>query len=130
MNSVNGWILYTSKIKSESHEEIIPALNEINRMYGEPLAIKRDMGKGMALAVSEVFPNTPDKICHYHFVRDIGKDILSERYDSIRNFLIDNKIKTSLKGLFYELITEIKEGNYGILSIKNGNSYSSQVYFH
>ena len=114
MNSVNGWILYTSKIKSESHEEIIPALNEINRMYGEPLAIKRDMGKGMALAVSKVFPNTPDRICHFHFVRDIGKDILSECYDFIRNFLIDNKIKTSLKGLFYELITEIKEGNYDV----------------
>jgi len=114
MNSVNGWILYTRKIKSESHEEIIPALNEIKRMYGEPLAIKRDMGKGMALAVSKVFPNTPDKICHFHFVRDIGKDILSEQYDSIRNFLINNKVKTRLKGLFYELITEIKEGNYDI----------------
>jgi hypothetical protein len=45
MNSVNGWVLYTRKIKSESHEEIIPALNEIKRMYGEPLAIKRDMGR-------------------------------------------------------------------------------------
>lgn len=41
MNSVNGWVLYARKIK---------------RMYGEPLAIKRDMGKGMALAVSKVFP--------------------------------------------------------------------------
>jgi len=114
MNSVNGWVLYTRKIKTESHEEIIPALNEIKRMYGEPLAIKRDMGKGMALAVSKVFPNTPDRICHFHFVRDIGKDILSEQYDYIRNFLIKNKIKTSLKGLFYELIIEIKEGNYDI----------------
>jgi hypothetical protein len=66
------------------------------------------------LAVSRVFPNTPDRICHFHFVRDIGKDILSERYDSIRNFLINKKIKTSLKGLFYELITEIKEGNYDV----------------
>ena len=114
MNSVNGWVLYTKKIESESHEEIIPALNEINRMYGEPLAIKRDMGKGMALAVSKVFPNTPDKICHYHFVRDIGKDILSEQYDSIRNLLISNKIRTSLEGLFYELITEIKDGGYDV----------------
>ena len=29
-------------------------------------------------------------------------------------FFIKNKIKTSLKGLFYELIIEIKEGNYDI----------------
>jgi hypothetical protein len=114
MNSVNGWILQSRKIKSESHEEIISALEEIKRSYGEPLAIKRDMGKGMALAVSEVFPNKPDKICHFHFSRDIGKDILSEQYDSIRKFLIDNKIKTSLKRLADDLITQINSGGYDV----------------
>lgn len=114
MNSVNGWILHSIKIKSESSEEIIPALEEIKRRYGEPLAIKRDMGKGMKLAVSEVFPNKPDKICHYHFSRDIGKDILSEQYDSIRKFLIDNKIRTSLRRLADDLITEINSGGYDV----------------
>jgi len=114
MNSVNGWILHSKKIKSESSEEIIPALEEIKRRYGEPLAIKRDMGKGMALAVSEVFPNKPDKICHFHFSRDIGKDILSEQYDSIRKFLIDNKIKTSLRRLADDLITQINSGGYDV----------------
>jgi len=114
MNSVNGWILHSTKIKSESSEEIIPALEEIKRRYGEPLAIKRDMGKGMALAVSEVFPNKPDKICHFHFSRDIGKDILSEQYDSIRKFLIDNKIRTSLRRLADDLITEIHSGGYDV----------------
>ena len=115
MNSVNGWILYTRKIKSESHEEIIPALNEIKRMYGEPLAIKRDMGKGMALAVSRSILRIHQiKFAIFIFVGDIGKDILSEQYDSIRNFLIDKKIKTSLKRLVYELITEINSGGYDV----------------
>jgi len=114
MNSVNGWILHSRKIKSESHEEIIPALEVIKNRYGEPLAIKRDMGKGMALAVSEVFPNKPDKICHYHFLRDIGKDILSEQHDTIRKFLIENKIKTSLRRLADDLITEINSGGYDV----------------
>lgn len=114
MNSVNGWILHSKKIKSESHEEIIPALEVIKNRYGDPLAIKRDMGKGMKLAVSEVFPYKPDKICHYHFSRDIGKDILSEQYDSIRDFLIDNRIRTSLRRLADDLITEINSGGYDI----------------
>jgi len=114
LNSVNGWILHSSKIKSEGHEEIIPSLEDIKNRYGEPLAIKRDMGKGMALAVSKVFPNKPDKICHFHFSRDIGKDILSEQYDLIRKFLIDNKIKTSLKRLADELITQIDSGGYDV----------------
>jgi hypothetical protein len=114
MNSVNDWILNSKKIKSESSEEIIPALEEIKRRYGKPLAIKRDMGKGMALAVSEVFPTKPDKICHFHFSRDIGKDILSEQYDSIRKFLIDNKIRTSLRRLADDLITQINSGGYDV----------------
>ena len=114
MNSVNGWILHSRKIKSESHEEIIPALEEIKNRYGEPLAIKRDMGKGMALAVSEVFPNKPDKICHFHFSRDIGTDILSGQYDLMRKSMIDNKIKTRLRRLADELITEINSGGYDV----------------
>jgi len=114
MNSVNGWILHSKKMRSESHEEIKPALEVIKSRYGDPLAIKRDMGKGMKLAVSEVFPNKPDKICHYHFSRDIGKDILSEQYDSIRKFLIDNKIRTSLRRLADDLITEINFGGYDV----------------
>jgi hypothetical protein len=32
---------YSTKIKSESHEEIIPALEVIKNRYGDPLAIKR-----------------------------------------------------------------------------------------
>jgi hypothetical protein len=60
----------------------------------------------MALSVSEVFPNKPDKICHFHFSRDIGKYILSEQYGSIRKFLIDNKIRTSLRRLADDLITQ------------------------
>jgi len=114
MNSVNGWILHSKKIKSESSEEIIPALEEIKRRYGDPLAIKRDMGKGMKLAVSEVFTNKPDKICHYHFSRDIGKDILSEQYDFIRKFLIDNKIRTTVRRLADDLVTQINLGGYDV----------------
>ena len=114
MNSVNGWILNSKKIESESSEAIIPALEDIKRNFGEPLAIKRDMGAGMGLAVSKVFPNKPDKICHYHFGRDIGSDILSKQYDLIRNFLINNKIKTNLRRLHNELITEINGFGYDV----------------
>jgi hypothetical protein len=38
------------------------------------------MGKGILNAVAEVFPNTPDFICHFHFLRDIGKDLLLSDY--------------------------------------------------
>jgi hypothetical protein len=31
------------------------------------------MGKGILNAVAAVFPDTPDYICHFHFLRDIGR---------------------------------------------------------
>jgi hypothetical protein len=34
------------------------------------------MGKGICKATAKVFPGTPDFICHFYFLRDIGKDFL------------------------------------------------------
>jgi hypothetical protein len=35
------------------------------------------------MAVEEVFPGLPDFICHFHFLRDVGKDLLLRDYQSI-----------------------------------------------
>jgi hypothetical protein len=42
------------------------------------------MGSGIRNAVAEVFPGIPDFICHFHFLRDLGKDLLEADYDSLR----------------------------------------------
>jgi transposase-like protein len=31
-------------------------------------------------AVTEVFPEAPQQICHYHFVNNLGKRIFKEKY--------------------------------------------------
>jgi hypothetical protein len=38
-------------------------------------------------AIAEVFPGIPDFICHFHFLRDLGKDLLGADYDSLRKWL-------------------------------------------
>jgi hypothetical protein len=45
------------------------------------------MGAGILAAVKEVFPGVPDFICHFHFLRDLGKDLLESDYDAIRQRL-------------------------------------------
>ena len=55
------------------------------------------MGKGILKAVAKVFPDVPDFICHFHFLRDIGKDFLGAEYDIIRNRLRKNGISTKLR---------------------------------
>jgi hypothetical protein len=45
------------------------------------------MGVGILAAVKEVFDRVPDFICHFHFLRDLGKDLLEADYDAIRQRL-------------------------------------------
>ncbi len=72
-------ILYIANVKvpSASNEHIVPFLKEIKEQYGIPLTISCDIGREFLSAISEVLPDEPRYICHFHFLRDIGKDLLA-----------------------------------------------------
>ena len=76
LDSISQIVLGNVKLPSEKAEMIIPFLEQIKRLFGEPIASVHDMGKGILRAVARVFPGRPDYICHYHFLCDIGKDLL------------------------------------------------------
>ena len=97
MDEISGIILSAVKIKSEQKEKIIPFLKDIQEKYGEPLAVVSDMGKGLLLAIESVFPGIRSLICHFHFLRDIGKDLLDNDYRILRNRISRSKIRTALK---------------------------------
>ncbi len=90
-------VLDNIKLPSEKAERIIPFLERIKKHYGNPLALVHDMGRGILTAVEEVFPDIKDFICHYHFLRDIGKDLFEAQYSEIRNFLKKHRIRTLLR---------------------------------
>jgi hypothetical protein len=97
MDEISGIILSSVKINSEKQERIGPFLEDIRATYGTPLAVVSDMGKGLLGAIDEVFPTVPSLICHFHFLRDIGKDLLDADYRILRNGLTRSKIRTALK---------------------------------
>src|SRR5207344_648307 len=72
---------------SEKAEGIVPFLRRIKECFGPPLALVHDMSKGILSAVGEVFPGIPDFICHFHFLRDTGKDLLGTDYNRLRQRL-------------------------------------------
>jgi len=55
------------------------------------------MGAGIIAAVDEVFPGIPDYICHFHFLRDIGKDLFQREHDHIRSRLRCHGIQGKLR---------------------------------
>ncbi len=102
LDSLSRIVLANVKIPSESSDHIIPFLKGIKDAYGTPRACVHDMGHGICKAVKEVFPGVPDYICHFHFLRDIGKDILDPAYGKLRNRLRSHGISTQLSALVRE----------------------------
>jgi len=66
---------------------IVPFLQKSKADFGTPVACVHDMGVGICKAVAEVFPGVPDFVCHFHFLRDIGKDFMEPAYCKLRGIL-------------------------------------------
>jgi hypothetical protein len=97
IDSISEIVLGNIKLPSEKAEEIIPFLENIRKLFGMPVAVVHDMGRGILKAVAAVFAKTPDFICHFHFLRDIGKDLFAIEYDLIRNRLKVHGIRAILR---------------------------------
>jgi hypothetical protein len=97
IDSLSDIVLGNVKLPAEDEAHIVPFLTRIKQAYGIPLALVHDMGKGILAAVAKVFPDVPDFICHFHFLRDIGKDFLGTEYDIIRKRLSRHGIGAKLR---------------------------------
>lgn len=96
LDSIMQIVLGNCKMQSEKSDDIIPFLSDINDLFGEPLALVHDMSAAILKAVGKVFPDTLDFICHFHFLRDIGKDLLEKEYGIIRKRLKKHGITSRL----------------------------------
>ena len=109
LDAITEIVLGNVKLPSEKADTIIPFLEQIKQRFGQPVALVHDMGVGILKAVATVFPDKPDFICHFHFLRDIGKDLLEPDYELIRKRLRKHGITTKLHTLARKLKTVIDE---------------------
>lgn len=123
LDSLSEIVLGNVKLPSEKAENIIPFLERIKEAFGKPIALVHDMGAGILLAVAEVFPGILDFVCHFHFLRDIGEDLLDREYHFIRKFLRGNRITGKLRHHARQLKKAI-ENNPGAVGWINGGGES------
>ena len=97
LDGITKIVLDNKKVSSENTEELIPFLECIKRAYGVPLAVVSDMGKGIALAIKEVFKNVPAFICHFHFLKAIGKNLFGNENDIIKKRLRKHNVRVILR---------------------------------
>ncbi len=102
-------VLDNIKIPTENARQLIPFLRRIQQAYGDPIALVHDMGVAILKAVEEVFPNVPDYICHFHFLKDIGKDLLEHDYSTIRRHLRTHRIRSQLRKTAKEVKKAIED---------------------
>jgi hypothetical protein len=139
------------KIVLGKSDSIVPFLEDIKSLFGEPLALVHDMSKGIIKAVEKVFPDSldfichfhflrdkavekvfPDSldfICHFHFLRDIGKDLLEAEYDNIRKSLTKHGIGGKLNYRLRKFKQTVDENTNLIDMLNHQKSFSSDVFF-
>ena len=97
LDSISRIVLGNAKLPAEDEKHIVPFLQRMKKSFGMPIALVHDMGRGILKAAAEVFPDVADFICHYHFLRDIGTDLLGKHYAIIRKRLSDHHISSKLR---------------------------------
>ena len=102
MSGIDGLsrlVLANVKLPSEKTERIAPFLRRIRSQYGDPIACVHDMGTGICKALDTVFPGIRDFVCHFHFLRDVGKDLLEPSYRKLRSCFRKHAFTTGLSAL-------------------------------
>ena len=97
LDSISQIVLGNVKLPAEDEKHIVPFLERMKKRFGIPVALVHDMGRGILKAIVKVFPDVPDFICHFHFLRDIGKDLLGDPYDIIRTRLSKHQMSSKLR---------------------------------
>jgi len=97
LDGITEIVLENITLASEKAETIIPFLRNIQQLYGQPLALVHDMGKGISGAVKAVFPEAADFICHYHFLAAVGRNLFEKENDRVRARLRKHGIQGVLR---------------------------------
>lgn len=101
------WVLGSWKIPTERAEVLLPCLREVVARFGPPCAIMRDLGRAVIRACLDLKKELGLEIvilgCHFHFLRDVGSDLLKDGYEQLRGLFRKAAIQPDLRRLVRDL---------------------------
>ncbi|MEE8057638.1 MAG: transposase, partial [Pseudomonadales bacterium] len=103
INAVSDIVLDNQKMSTENAQCISTLLQRLKSAYSDPLAIVSDMKSSISHAVEKIFPGVKHYICHYHFLRDLGKDLFEHEHSTIRRHIKTHRIRPELRKAAKEL---------------------------
>lgn len=87
IDELSGMVLLGASIPTENAGDTVAFLRDLVSRYGAPAAVSCDRSKGILGALASELPEVPVFLCHFHFLRDVGKDLMQEDYKLIRDRL-------------------------------------------
>ncbi len=102
---LTGMVLWAVPVPSENRRDLARVLSFLREAYGRPMASVRDMGKGLAWALQDVFPEARVVVCHFHFLRVIGERLLRKHYMDFQR-KVD---RTGVKGRLRKLLASLEK---------------------
>jgi hypothetical protein len=117
-----GWVLGAWKVPTERGDVILPRLRKTADRFGAPCAIMRDLGKAVSEAAAKFVAERKLEIpilgCHMHFLRDVGKDLMSKAHDEMRgrfrHFKILPQLRSLARGLGRKLGPSLPKAREGV----------------
>ena len=97
LDGIGGFVLYSEKIQSENTTSLQTSFEKVKMLFGIPLCCVHDMGRGIISALDIVFLGVSHVICHFHLLRDIGKDLLQELYWKLQKTLSNKQIYAEIR---------------------------------
>ena len=100
-------VLWSERIASENAIQIRLVLREVEQRFGRPMATMQDLSAAIRKAVVAQWPGLPIFYCHWHFLADVGKDLLYQHYQGIRTCLRKSEIRARLRRFLKETDKEL-----------------------
>jgi len=110
-----GWVLAAGRIPTEHSDHLKPIIDQAVTLFGNPIAVVRDLSDSIALAVQPLrLRGIPDLVCHFHFLGAVGKKLLERPYEILRGMLKRSAIQGDLRKLLHDLRPhQAGEGHFG-----------------
>jgi arginine repressor len=105
-DNISGTILYAA-LSGDDTDSVKPLVQYVSDNFGKPLGIISDMQESIIESVRDVFPNIPHQYCQYHFLKNVGNAILSEKHRQLGTLIRNKDVKKEIEKIQTE--AEIKK---------------------
>lgn len=99
IDELTGLVLLSVKLDTETADDVAAFLRDVVARYGPPLAVGCDMAASIRSALQTELSGVPVYICHFHFLRDAGNDMMKADYQRFSALLDAHKISSKLGNL-------------------------------